>query len=81
MLTLLLQSIINGIGGLLNVASSLPLSPFAEPIARIRQASFLGYMSYFFPIKDILSILQYWAVAVAGFYLVKTYLRWMKVIQ
>ena len=81
MLTKMIQALINGLGTLLNVATALPQSPFDSAIKYLGQASFLGYLSYFFPIRDMLMVLQYWLVAIFGFYLVKTYLRFMKVIE
>lgn len=81
MLTGLIQALINGIGGLLDLATVLPQSPFQNAIKNIKQQDFFGYIAYFFPMNDILVVLQLWLVAIAFFYLIKTLLRWMKVIQ
>ena len=81
MLTNLIQALINTLGSLLDLTRVLPQSPFAEPIRNLQSSYFLGYISYFFPIGDMLNVLQYWLTAIIGFYLVKTLLRWMKVIQ
>ena len=81
MLTTMIQTLINALGGLIDLTSALPQSPFAQPIRNLQNAYFIGYISYFFPIRDMLTVLQYWLSAIGFYYLVKTLLRWMKVIQ
>ena len=81
MLTKLIQVLINGFGSLLDLSSALPQSPFNDAIRYLGQASFLGYIAYFFPIRDMLAVLQLWLVAILAYYLVKTLLRLMRVIQ
>lgn len=77
----LINSLIAGLGAALTlIFSLLPNSPFSiidnSPIAE-----YLGTFNYFFPISEMVNILQLWLVAVGGYYIVQTALRWIKAIE
>lgn len=77
----LINSIIAGLGFVLNsLFSVLPKSPFYiidnSPIKE-----YLGHFNYFFPIAEIINILQIWLVAVGSYYIYQIVLRWIKVVE
>ena len=62
------------------LASILPLSPFQQYIDRFRGIEFLGWLNWFVPISDILSVFAVYLTCVAAFYLYSIVLRWVKVL-
>lgn len=72
--------IIKGLGSALAlIISVLPDSPFKlmmdSPVSHM-----YGYLNWIVPVGPILSTMQLWLVAVAGFYVYKIVLRWSKAI-
>lgn len=77
----LINSLIKGLGLVLTTLFSiLPKSPF-KIIDNTIIAEYLGSFNYFFPIVEMVNILQVWTVAVGGYYLVQIVLRWIKAIE
>ena len=64
-----------------SITSILPLSPFTDFINSIGNLPFLGWLNWFVPVQQILTIVGLWLGAVATFYLYQIVLRWIKVIQ
>lgn len=61
--------------------SLFPLSPFTEVINSIEKLPYLGYLNWFIPVSEILSISTAWLTAVAVYYLYSVIARWVKLIQ
>lgn len=59
----------------------LPLSPFTEFIDWFSDLPFLGWLNWFFPVKEAMQILVVWLSAIAIFYLYSIILRWIKAID
>lgn len=62
------------------VANLLPLSPFSEFIADFAALPYLGYLNWFFPVGDCLTVMWVWLGAVGLFYLYSILMRWLKMI-
>lgn len=62
------------------ISHVLLLSPFQEFIDRFRGLPFLGWLNWFVPIGEILTVLGVYLTAVAAFYLYSIVLRWLKVL-
>lgn len=63
-----------------NISEFLPRSPFANVIESIGNIPYLGYLNWFFPIKDILTVMALWLGAITVYYAYSIVLRWLKVI-
>ena len=58
----------------------LPDSPFAFDVpAEVHQI--LGYINYFVPFRQILTIVTAWSVCVAVWYVSSLLLRWLRAIE
>lgn len=55
----------------------LPDSPFTEFIDAVENIPYLGYLNYFVPISDCLTLLSVWGAAVAVFYVCSAILRFV----
>lgn len=63
------------------VIQLLPRSPFRQAIdSWVPPADTLGWLNWFFPVSQLLTVVVLWLAAVAGFYLFSVVLRWLKVI-
>ena len=58
----------------------LPTSPFADFIDGLVMPNYLGWIAYFFPVHEVLSILSAWLVAIGLFYAYSVIMRWVKLI-
>jgi hypothetical protein len=61
----------------------LPDSPFrvpAEAVAGIFDGQIIGWINFFLPLTEIITIMTVWVAAVAGYYAVSILLRLLKVI-
>ena len=58
----------------------LPLSPFRQFLDQYADIPALGYLNWFFPVRDCLTIMLAWLGAVGLFYLYSIVMRWLKVI-
>lgn len=60
----------------------LPTSPFSGFLGNFKTvfAPYLGWLNWFVPIKDFLTIMGVWLGAVALFYLYSIIMRWVKMI-
>lgn len=77
----LINVLINIVGSALGVIFSiLPNSPFSS-ISLNPIANFLGYMNYFIPVVEIVSILTLWGSAIGIYYIYQIALRWLKVVE
>ena len=72
------QNAYNGI--IDNIVHFLPTSPFAEFISEFSNLPFLGYLNWFFPVRDCLRVMAVWLAAIALFYLYSVIMRWVKMI-
>ena len=62
------------------IVSVLPLSPFQEFISQFRSLPYLGWLNWFFPVGDCLTVMAVWLGAVGLFYLYSIVMRWLKMI-
>lgn len=77
----LYTNIVNLVTKLLNaVISLLPHSPFADWIESFNVPNWMGWLNWFFPVGQCLSIMAIWLVAMGLYYLYSIILRWIKVI-
>lgn len=60
--------------------SVFPLSPFAEPIAKLASMPFLGYLNWFIPFGSMLKIASLWLVAIGLYYAYMVIARWVKLL-
>ena len=81
MLTDLLQSFINGVSNIGNVADMLPGSPFNSINAVKLDNQILASIAWFIPFNEMIALLNAWLAAIVVWYLAKKALRWMKMIQ
>ena len=58
----------------------LPLSPFKEFLSTFAGIPALGYLNWFFPVRECLGIMSVWLTAVGLFYMYSIVMRWIKVI-
>ena len=72
------EALFNSLGD--TVASLLPLSPFREFIANFSSLPYLGWLNWFFPVGECLTVMLVWLGAVGAFYLYSILLRWLKMI-
>lgn len=63
-----------------NLVQLLPTSPFAEFIDEMIGLPALGYLNWFFPVRDCLRVMAVWLSAIALFYLYSVIMRWVKMI-
>lgn len=64
-----------------SLLSLFPLSPFTEIINTIGQLPWLGYLNWFLPVGEMLSVGAAWLSAVALYYLYSVVARWIKLIS
>lgn len=74
--------------GLVLVVNSLvsifPDSPFKSAIDSVTTglgSTLLGYVNYFIPVSEMLSILSVWVAAIVFYYAISTILRWVRAIS
>ena len=58
----------------------LPLSPFSPYLDQMAGLPYLGYLNWFFPIGQALTITATWLTVIATWYSWQVLLRWLKVI-
>jgi hypothetical protein len=76
----MLDGIVDFFSGLLDgVLSILPDDPFMPFINNLQVASWISALNWIVPIGAFATIGAAWLVAVAGFYVIKAVLRWVKV--
>lgn len=74
----MLQSIFQWLGNV--ISSILPTSPFQQYIDLFRGFEYLGWLNWFVPIGQILTVFAVYLTAVSAFYLYSIILRWVKVL-
>lgn len=62
------------------VISVLPKSPFAPYIAQFSNLPFLGYLNWFFPVRECVIVMAAWLGAVLLYYVYSVVARWIKLI-
>lgn len=78
-MTDLLNSIIQFFSNIFEwVIDLLPASPFASFEYMTLSNNLLCILNYFFPIAEMILVLQLWIVAVAGYYVYKFILKFIK---
>jgi len=58
--------------------------PLKAPISNIRNSfgnELLGYINFFIPVTEMVSILAGWLVAIAAYYVASVALRWARAIS
>ena len=58
----------------------LPTSPFQEFVSQFSSLPYLGWLNWFFPVGDCLTVMLVWLGAVGLFYLYSIVMRWLKMI-
>jgi amino acid permease len=82
LLTFLLNGLIAGVATVLGwLVAILPSSPFQAVSYTAISNEFLGFAAWFLPVTQIIAILQAWLLAIGLWYLWKTLMRWVKMIQ
>lgn len=77
----LFQKFITGLGVALAAAIALlPKSPFAMP-DKGPLNDYLGYINWFVPVSQMVSILGLWVSAIATWYIVQLVMRWVKAVE
>ena len=64
------------------IASILPTSPFKGVIDQLNTGGLpaLGWLNWFFPVSECLTVLGLWLAAIALYYLYMVVARWVKLI-
>lgn len=58
----------------------LPLSPFQPYLNQLAGLPYLGYLNWFFPIGEAITITATWLTVIVTWYTWQVVLRWLKVI-
>lgn len=78
----MMTKLLNGLRSvLIAVLQFLPDSPFRGFIDNIAEIPYIGYLNYFVPISDFLTLLTVWGAAVGLFYVASVMLRFVKAID
>ena len=62
------------------VLSLFPLSPFLPVIQAIGDLPYLGYINWFIPVRELVSIGTLWIIAIGAYYAWMVIARWVKLI-
>lgn len=73
-----MSNLIQNLGN--TILNFLPASPFREFINGWTAPSYLGWLNWFFPVSQIITILTLWLGAITLFYLYSIVMRWVKMI-
>lgn len=66
----------------LNILTALlPVSPFAGIIDNLEALPYLGYINWFIPVGEMVSIAVTWVTAIGIYYLYSVIARWVKLIS
>lgn len=77
----MLQDLYSVFQNLLNrVLQVFPKSPFTGIVFTFQNSEFLGYLNWFFPVSEVLIVMQAWLIAIGVFYLWSVVARWVKLI-
>lgn len=77
-----MEAILKVLNSMLTMALELlPDSPFRPFIDQISGIDYLGYLNYFVPVGDFISLLSAWTTAIVLFYAVSAILRMVKAIN
>jgi hypothetical protein len=63
------------------IMSILPDSPFVMLAKDGDIQNVLGYVNWFFPVTEMIAILETWLIAISVFYAYQIILRWAKAIE
>ena len=63
-----------------SIISLLPTSPFRTFINSWDAPSYLGWLNWFMPVSQILTVITLWLTAIGLFYLYSIIMRWVKMI-
>jgi len=58
--------------------------PLETPISNVREmfgSELLGYINFFLPISEMVSIMAIWLISIAAYYVASVVLRWVKAIS
>lgn len=63
------------------ILSVLPLSPFQSYIQKFAALPYLGYLNWFFPIRQALVVMAAWLTVITTYYIYSVILRWIRMIS
>lgn len=69
---------INNLGNA--IVAVLPLSPFRGFIDNFQVPEYVGWLNWFFPVREFLLVMAVWLTSIAAFYLYSIIMRWVKMI-
>lgn len=70
------------LGAFLNkILNLFPMDPFREPINKLANLPYLGYLNWFVPVSEMIAIGMLWLAAIALYYVWSVVARWIKLIQ
>ena len=58
----------------------LPLSPFQRYIEDFAGLPYLGYLNWFFPIRECLVAMSIWLTVITTYFMYQWILRWISVV-
>ena len=58
----------------------LPTSPFRPMMEDVANLPWLGYLNWFFPVSECVTVLGLWVGAISLYYIYMVALRWLRVI-
>lgn len=62
------------------VIQVLPHSPFRDFIDNLVLPDYVGFFNWFFPVKQLMTVLTIWLAAIGIFYFYSIIMRWIKLI-
>lgn len=63
------------------ISNFLPLSPFTKFLDQFAELPGLGYLNWFFPVKECITVMEAYLLAVAAYYAYSIIMRWIGAIE
>lgn len=63
------------------VIQLFPLSPFRGIIDQITSLPYLGWLNWFMPVSEIITVVNLWIAAIVAYYLYMVVARWIKLVS
>lgn len=75
------RSLVAVVNALVSILPDSPFSGFIDTMQSSIGSELLGYVNYFLPISEFVSILSLWLSGVLLYYVVSVILRWVKAVS